>query len=39
MMAVDPEMPLEEVIKKVKLWNASVFLGAGLVLYYFFKRR
>lgn len=39
MLKIDPDMPFEEVVKSVKIWNASVFLGAGLILYFFFKRR
>lgn len=39
MLMIDVSMPLEEVITKVKLWNLFVFLGAGLILYYIFKRR
>jgi hypothetical protein len=36
---IDPDMPLEEVVRHVKIWNLAIFLGAGSIGYYLLRRR
>jgi|GEM_PF-1718456 hypothetical protein len=36
---INPDMPLEDVVVNVKLWNGAVVLGALLIIFHIVRRR
>jgi len=36
--SISPDMPLEEVVFNVKVWNGAVVLGALLIIFHIIRR-